>query len=144
MRRFTIAGILALALLVPLAAQAEDEPGKKNNDDLFLGRNLLFQISVDAPDFKHSIEFMSASDYFKFERDVAGWRIWGRGWLKPVRDAYLVQTDLAVNPARGSGKTKNTDGEFQVAASALVKVGEEVVVGRSGDLTIKLKVTEVR
>jgi hypothetical protein len=144
MRHITIAGILALALLVPLVAQAEDDAGKKNSEDLFLGRNLLFHITVDAPGFTHSIEFMSASDYFKFERDVAGWRLWGRGWLKPVRDAYLVQTDLGVNPARGSGKEKKLDGEFQVAASALVEVGQEVVVGRSGDLTIKLKVTEVR
>ena len=143
MRRIMTTGILALTLLLPLAAQAEEDPGKKGNDDLFLGQNLLFQISVEAPDFEHRIEFMSASDYFKFEREVAGWRIWGRGWLKPVRDAYLVQTG---NPARVStgSKSKSHDGEFQVAASALVKVGEEVVVGRSGDLTIKLKVTEVR
>ena len=143
MRRFTITGILALALLLPLAAQAQDDEGKKGNDDLFLGRNLLFQVIVEAPDFKHTIELMSASDYFKFERDVAGWRIWGRGWLKPVRDTYLVQTDVAVNPARPS-KGKSLDGEFQVAASALVEVGEEIVLGRSGDLTIKLKVIEVR
>jgi len=142
MRRITITSILALALLLPLAAQAQDDPGKKTNDDLFLGRNLLFQVIIEAPDFKHTIELMSAADYFKFEREVAGWRIWGRGWIKPVRDAYLVQTDLAVNPARSS-KEKRPDGEFQVAASALVEVGEEVVVGRSGDLAIKLKVTEV-
>ncbi len=110
MRRITIASILALAMLLPLAAQAEDDPAKKNNDDLFLGRNLLFQVIVEAPGFQHTIELMSASDYFKFERDVAGWRIWGRGWLKPVRDAYLVQTEVGVNPARTS-KEKRQDGE---------------------------------
>ena len=144
MRRTTMTAILALALLLPLSAQAEDDEGKKSNDDLFLGRNLLFQLSVEAPDFSHTIELMSASDYFKAERDVQGWHIWGRGWLKPVRDSYLVQVDLGVNPPRRGGKDQKPDGEFQVAASALLEVGKEVVIGRSGDLSVKLKVLEVR
>lgn len=144
MRRITITAILALALLLPLAAQAEDDPVKKGTEDLFLGRNLRIQLTVAGGDFEHSVELLTAADYFKLDRSVGGWEIWARGWLKPVRDAYLIQVDVNMTPPAGTSKERSSRGRLESSGSALLELGKEVIIVRSGDWSIKMKVTEVR
>ena len=139
-------GFLATATFAMGAATAEDykaKKGKKYKKEWHkeLGKNVLLEITVKGDGDEVSTSLITALEKYSSSSSTGGRHINTYGFVKVKEDRFLVRCKVGYV---GSRSKSSTGTEVQIDASMLLKDGEEAVFGKTGDVTIKVKVKEIK
>ena len=128
-------------------ASAEDYKGGKGKKKYSkkwhkeLGKNVLVEVTVEGDDGEISISLVTALEKYYSTASAEGRHMKAHGFVKVKDDGFLVRCNVEYT----GGRSKSTAGtDVLVDASMLLKDGEEAVFGKSGKVTIKVKVKELK
>lgn len=139
-------GFLAATTFAMGAATAEDYKGKKGKKynkkwHKELGKNVLVEATVEGDDGEISISLVTALEKYYSTASAEGRHMTAHGFVKVKDEGFLVRCKVEYT----GGRSKSSAGtDVLVDASMLLKDGEEGVIGKSGKVTIKVKVKELK
>jgi len=140
-----LTGLLFTLSTVGMAYGQDKKKGKWEKKDYKkfkkLGKNVVLEFTAESEDSTETFTLNLASNYFQAKKQAKDSSLTLQGQLSLNDGGYLV-TCQADWYKFGSGDEDKTD--LMVKASVLMKDGEEMLFGKSGDIVFKLKATEVK
>ena len=139
-------GFLAATTFAMGGASAEDYKGKKGKKwkkewHKELGKNVQLEITVEGDGAELSTTLVTALEKYNSQISAEGRHISTYGFVKVKEDRFLVRCKVGYT---GNRSKSSAGTSFEVDASMLLKDGDEAVFARSGDVSVKVKVKELK
>lgn len=138
------------ATSLAVAAPAEGGKGKgkyyKSSKGKFekLGKNVALEFTAESDGASETLVLNLASNFFEVKKhsDTSALSFSGRISLK--EGVYLVTFTADWYLFGKSGKTNKGKSDIMFKGSVQMKDGEEIVLGKTGDVVFKLKISDVK